>query len=106
MALGGSLDNALVVNKLDLENKGGLRKPDEFVRHKMLDAVGDLTLAGLPIFGRFTSFCGGHKLNTQVVEKLLSRKEFFRNRELKRSETHKLMGCKFNTAIHHLKAVS
>ncbi len=71
LARGGSLDNALVVDGARILNPGGLRMPDEFVRHKMLDAVGDLALAGAPIRGRFVGHCSGHTLNTQLLHAVL-----------------------------------
>jgi len=69
-ALGASLDNTICIADDRILNPNGLRYPDEFVRHKALDAVGDLALAGLPILGRYRSICGGHKLNAQVVAAL------------------------------------
>ena len=71
-ALGGSLDNAVVVDGYNIINPTGLRRKDEFVRHKMLDALGDLALSGLPLLGHYTSFCAGHKLNNQLLIKLFS----------------------------------
>lgn len=69
-ALGASLENTICLADDRILNPNGLRYPDEFVRHKALDAVGDLALAGLPILGRYRSFCGGHKLNAQIVAAL------------------------------------
>jgi UDP-3-O-[3-hydroxymyristoyl] N-acetylglucosamine deacetylase len=69
---GASLDNTIVLDDERVLNQGGLRAPDEFVRHKMLDAVGDLALAGLPIVGRYRSVCGSHRLNVAVVRALLA----------------------------------
>jgi len=60
LARGGSLDNVVVVNGDHVLNRGGLRYDDEFVRHKLLDAVGDLYLAGAPIIGHFRGVCSGH----------------------------------------------
>ena len=71
-ALGGSLDNAIVVDGYRVKNPNGLRRKDEFVRHKMLDALGDLALSGLPLLGHYMSFCAGHKLNNQLLFKLFS----------------------------------
>lgn len=71
-ALGSSLDNSITVDEDRILNPGGLRFEDEFVRHKLLDAVGDLSLAGLPIFGRFRSYKGGHALNAHVLTGLFS----------------------------------
>jgi UDP-3-O-[3-hydroxymyristoyl] N-acetylglucosamine deacetylase len=69
-ALGASLENTVCLAEDRILNPGGLRFSDEFVRHKALDAVGDLALAGLPILGRYQSVCGGHKLNAAVVAAL------------------------------------
>ena len=71
LALGGSLDNAVVVGKHGVLNKEGLRFRDEFVRHKALDAIGDLYLLGAPIKGRYVSFCSGHALNALLVKTLM-----------------------------------
>lgn len=70
LALGGSLDNAVVVDGETILNPEGLRYHDEFVRHKALDAVGDLYLAGGPIVGRFVGHQTGHKLNNMVLRAL------------------------------------
>jgi UDP-3-O-[3-hydroxymyristoyl] N-acetylglucosamine deacetylase len=69
-ALGASLDNTICLADDRVLNPAGLRYADEFVRHKALDAIGDLALAGLPILGRYQSICGGHKLNAAVVAAL------------------------------------
>lgn len=74
-ALGSSLDNSILVEDDKVQNPGDLRYPDEFVRHKLLDAVGDLALGGYPIYGRFRSFKGGHALNALVQQSLLASKE-------------------------------
>jgi UDP-3-O-[3-hydroxymyristoyl] N-acetylglucosamine deacetylase len=71
-ALGASLENTLVVSEDRILNEGGLRFPDEFVRHKVLDAIGDLALAGAPILGAYRSVCGGHKLNHAVLTALIA----------------------------------
>jgi len=70
-ALGASLDNTVVIGETNLVNPEGLRYADEFVRHKALDAVGDLALAGAPILGKYRSARGGHKINCGVVSALL-----------------------------------
>jgi UDP-3-O-[3-hydroxymyristoyl] N-acetylglucosamine deacetylase len=72
LACGGSLENAVVVDGALVLNPAGLRAPDEFVRHKMLDAVGDLALAGAPIHGRFVSHRGGHALNNRLLRAVLA----------------------------------
>jgi UDP-3-O-[3-hydroxymyristoyl] N-acetylglucosamine deacetylase len=71
-ALGASLENTLVVSDDRVLNPGGLRFADEFVRHKMLDAIGDLALAGAPILGAYRSVRGGHKLNHAVLTALIA----------------------------------
>ena len=71
-ALGSSLDNSITVHEDRVLNPDGLRYEDEFVRHKLLDAIGDLSLGGLPIWGRFRSYKGGHALNAQVLAGLFS----------------------------------
>jgi UDP-3-O-[3-hydroxymyristoyl] N-acetylglucosamine deacetylase len=72
LALGGSLDNAIVVDDHGIVNEEGLRFADEFVRHKMLDAIGDLYLVGHSIIGRFEGYKSGHALNNMLLRKLLS----------------------------------
>jgi len=71
-ALGASLENTLVVSDNRILNPEGTRFPDEFVRHKVLDAVGDLALAGAPLLGTYRSLRGGHKLNHAVLCALMS----------------------------------
>ena len=77
-ALGGSLDNAVVVGESDILNKEGLRFRDEFVRHKILDSIGDLYLAGYPVEGFFYGKKSGHSLNKALLKKLLSNKENYK----------------------------
>ncbi len=72
LALGGSLDNALVVDGDAVLNPGGLRMPGEFVRHKLLDAVGDLALAAGPLHGRFVAHRSGHALNNRLLSTLFA----------------------------------
>jgi len=71
-ALGASLENTIVLGDDNVVNPEGTRYSDEFVRHKALDAVGDLALAGAPILGAFSSFRGGHKLNRAVLAALFA----------------------------------
>ena len=77
LALGGSLDNAVVVGEKNILNKEGLRFNDEFVRHKILDSIGDLYLAGKPIQGYFYGNKSGHFLNNQLLRELFSDKSNF-----------------------------
>ena len=72
LAQGGSLDNAVVVDGARVLNPGGLRMADEFVRHKMLDAVGDLAMAGAALQGRFVGHRSGHTLNNRVLRALFA----------------------------------
>ncbi len=70
LALGGSLDNAVVINVNKVLNGDGLRYSDEFVRHKILDFVGDLYLAGAPIIGAVDALRSGHALNNNLLHTL------------------------------------
>lgn len=72
LAQGGSLDNAVVVDGPLVLNPGGLRRPDEFVRHKLLDVVGDLALAGAALSARFVGFRSGHALNNRLLRALFA----------------------------------
>jgi UDP-3-O-[3-hydroxymyristoyl] N-acetylglucosamine deacetylase len=72
LGLGGSMDNAIVLDEFRVLNDDGLRYADEFVRHKILDAVGDLYLAGHPILGAFEGYKSGHALNNKLVRALLA----------------------------------
>src|SRR4051794_18237198 len=71
-ALGASLENTLVVTENRVLNPEGTRFPDEFARHKVLDAIGDLALAGVPLLGAYRSVRGGHKLNYAVLSALIA----------------------------------
>ncbi|MGZ6123317.1 MAG: UDP-3-O-acyl-N-acetylglucosamine deacetylase [Myxococcales bacterium] len=75
LARGGSLENAVVVDDFNIVNPEGLRYPDEFVRHKILDALGDLSLLGMPVIGQLTAVKSGHALNQQLVRKVLAERE-------------------------------
>jgi UDP-3-O-[3-hydroxymyristoyl] N-acetylglucosamine deacetylase len=77
LARGGSLDNAIVVDEYSILNPEGLRFPDEFVRHKALDAVGDLSLLGHPVIGHLKAVRSGHALNHKLVQKVLSDESSF-----------------------------
>lgn len=72
LALGSSFDNSVVIDDDRVLNEDGLRYEDEFVRHKLLDAIGDLALAGAQILGEYKSVCGGHKLNAMILEALFA----------------------------------
>jgi len=72
LGLGGSMDNAIVLDEFRVLNDDGLRYADEFVRHKILDAVGDLYLAGGPVLGAYEGYKSGHALNNKLVRALLA----------------------------------
>jgi len=82
LALGGSLENAIVLDQYRVMNESGLRYEDECVRHKILDTVGDLSLAGLPIAGAFEGERTGHQMNHSLVTALLSDTSAWRIEEL------------------------
>ncbi len=72
LALGGSMDNAIVLDKETVMNPDGLRFSNEFIRHKLLDAIGDLYLAGAPILGLYDGVKAGHAMNNKILHKLFS----------------------------------
>ncbi|AFI06614.1 UDP-3-O-acyl-N-acetylglucosamine deacetylase [Helicobacter cetorum] len=72
LAKGGSLNNCIVLDENSILNKEGLRCEKEFVRHKILDAMGDLMVLGMPMIGKYTSFSGSHKLNSMLVKAILA----------------------------------
>src|SRR6266567_6015917 len=72
LALGGNMDNAIVLDDYRVLNEDGLRYEDEFVKHKILDAIGDLYLLGHSLIGEFSGHKSGHKLNNQLLRKLLA----------------------------------
>lgn len=75
LALGGSMDNAIVIDDYKVLNEDGLRYEDEFVRHKVLDAIGDLYLLGKSLIGEFRAVKSGHALNNQLLRELLAQPE-------------------------------
>jgi len=82
LARGASMENAVVLDGDRVLNPEGLRRPDEFVRHKALDAVGDLYVAGLPLLARFEGLYAGHGLNNLLVRELMARPQSWRVRTL------------------------
>jgi len=72
LALGGSMDNAIVVDDYRILNEDGLRYEDEFVKHKILDAIGDLYLLGHSLIGAFSGHKSGHALNNRLLKELLA----------------------------------
>jgi UDP-3-O-[3-hydroxymyristoyl] N-acetylglucosamine deacetylase len=77
LALGGSLDNAIVMDDYKVLNSGGLRYDDEFVKHKILDAMGDLYCLGKPLLAAYTAFRSGHAMNNLLLRELLSRPDAY-----------------------------
>jgi UDP-3-O-[3-hydroxymyristoyl] N-acetylglucosamine deacetylase len=77
LALGGSLQNAVVLDEFRVLNAEGLRYDNEFVKHKVLDAIGDLYLLGHPLIGQYTAFKSGHGLNNALARALLARPEAY-----------------------------
>ena len=77
LALGGGLDNAIVMDDYKILNSEGLRYDDEFVKHKILDAMGDLYLLGRPLLAAYSAFRSGHALNNRLLRELLSRPDAY-----------------------------
>lgn len=75
LALGASLDNAIVLDEYKILNEDGLRYPDEFVKHKILDVIGDLYLLGHSMIGEFVGYKSGHALNNHLLAKLMAQKD-------------------------------
>ena len=75
LAKGGSLDNTIVLAERDILNQSGLRFPDEFVRHKVLDLIGDVALLGVPFIGHLIADRSGHALHTKLVERILQERD-------------------------------
>ena len=102
LALGASLENTVAIGDDRVINREGVRFTDEFVRHKALDAVGDLALAGAPILGSFRSYRGGHRLNALVLKALFADPDAWtmieapRYREIRHAElSHRLAAANF-----------
>ena len=79
---GGSLDNAVVIDDFRVVNEGGLRYKDEFVRHKLLDAIGDVFMLGMPVIGHLSLHRSGHRLNYELVKEVLAHPECWKTVEL------------------------
>ena len=77
LALGGSLENAIVLDDYTVLNEDGLRFTDEFVRHKILDFIGDISLLGLPLQGHFTVHCSGHTLNNSFLRTIAENADIY-----------------------------
>ena len=85
---GGSLDNAIVIDKDRILNEEGLRYPDEFVRHKLLDSLGDFSLLGMPILGHLVLNKSGHAFNHEFLRKFLDRKDSWETQTFGETEPH------------------
>jgi len=77
LAMGGGMDNAIVMDDYKVLNAGGLRYDDEFVKHKILDAMGDLYLLGKPLLAHYRAFRSGHAMNNRLLRELLSRPDAY-----------------------------
>lgn len=86
LALGGGMENAIVLDEFRILNSDGLRYEDEFVRHKVLDAIGDLYILGHPIIGAFSAYKSGHALNNQLLRALVADAEAWEYATFERSE--------------------
>ncbi|MFH4416436.1 MAG: UDP-3-O-acyl-N-acetylglucosamine deacetylase [Neisseriaceae bacterium] len=95
LGLGGNLSNAIVVSDTDVLNVEGLRYPDEFVRHKILDAIGDLYVIGYPVIGYFKGYKSGHAINNALLRKLLEDKNNYEKVTFVHDQ-------KLPNAFHHL----
>mgnify|MGYP002529442416 CR=1 FL=1 len=100
LAKGGSLENALVVKDNKVLNKGGLRNSKEFVNHKILDCIGDLSLSGYKIIGKVRCSQGGHKLTNQLLREVFQNKDNFTIIEIKEKNIpHSLINRKYLRSI-------
>lgn len=77
LARGGSMDNAIVLDEYRILNNDGLRYDDEFVKHKMLDAIGDLYVVGHPLLAAYTAYKSGHGLNNALLRELLANQDAY-----------------------------
>src|SRR5690606_39904089 len=84
LALGGIVENASVVDEDQVLNEDGLRYEDEFVKHKILDAIGDLYLLGTSLIGEFRGFKSGHALNNRLLRTLMEQKDAWERSEERR----------------------
>lgn len=95
LGLGGSLDNVIILDDEKIINKDGLRMPDEFVKHKILDAIGDLFLLGMPIIGHFVAYKSGHRLNNLLLRELMRHESSWEIiTEFNQEQSAKFTSCK------------
>ena len=97
-ALGGGIENAIVVGESEMTAYNGLRYADECVRHKILDALGDLSLIGRPILGKFVSCSGGHGLTNTLLRESFKRGDVFVSKEFSAGDRDKLPGFDISNA--------
>ena len=95
LALGGSFDNAIVMDEYRILNSGGLRYENEFVKHKALDAIGDLYLLGRPLIGAFAAYKSGHELNNLLLRRLIETESAWEQIEF--SKTSSVDGVVFSS---------
>ena len=102
LALGGGLDNAVVVDDYRVLNAEGLRYDDEFVKHKILDAMGDLYLIGKPLLAAYSAFRSGHALNNKLLRELLARPGCLRGGDASSDERRRRPGscCRAGLVSH------
>lgn len=98
LAQGGSLDNAIVLDEYHVLNVGGLRSQDEFAKHKLLDAMGDLYVLGHPLIAKYSAFKSGHEINNKLLRKLLSSEDNYEIITYKKSD--KKVPKAFTTALN------
>ncbi len=96
LALGGSLDNAVVLTESSIVNEEGLRFPDEFVKHKVLDLIGDLYLAGMPIIGHVKGFKSGHSLHAKLLKTIFKNSDSYKIIEKEKPSLKKAFWARFN----------
>lgn len=96
LAKGGSLQNAIIVDEFKILNPEGLRYEDEFVRHKILDAIGDFYVAGKQILGEITAYKSGHNLNNLLLREILSKQENYEEIEIIQEENEKDLILNYN----------
>jgi len=106
LALGGSLKNAIVLDDNKIINKEGLRIENVFVKHKILDAIGDLFLLGMPIIGHFIAYKSGHRLNNLLLKELMNKKDCWEIVNcINKEEVHKLNSFKKIPSFSILDAI-
>jgi UDP-3-O-[3-hydroxymyristoyl] N-acetylglucosamine deacetylase len=101
LALGGSLENAIVIADSGVLNEDGLRYEDEFVKHKILDAIGDLYLLGYSLIGAFHGYKSGHELNNRLMKKVLLEKDSWELVSMEESDLSSIVFQQPITAIGH-----